>query len=139
MEISEEFAFKENQYLNNSKTHNNNYEEEYRVTIKNTKENAKKICVTRPRTSKPVTNTICLAIEDLRHITHEHGSWKIFNVHFNKILVYGSLVLLNHFENTERIFYVFTIDDGTDEIPAILRVTMQERRTGNELIVIFCD
>lgn len=129
MEIPEKLATEDNECHENKEACNN-YKEEFRVTIKNVQQ-TNNICITRPLApSRPIANTICLSNEDLKHITHDHDCWKIFNVYFRRILVFGNLVLLNHFEKTERISYRFSIDDGTEEIIAMMNVKIQERKKG---------
>jgi hypothetical protein len=63
-----------------------------------------------------VLNSICLTIEDIKRAKTNENHWKVFNLQFRKVLVYGTAVIENHFTRDGEDMYTISIDDETGVI-----------------------
>lgn len=63
-----------------------------------------------------VLNSICLSIEDIKRATPNENHWKIFDLQFRKVLVYGMAVIENHYTKNGEDLYTISIDDETGVI-----------------------
>lgn len=63
-----------------------------------------------------VLNTICLRIEDINRAVSLESHWKIFNVSFRKVLLYGLAVVENKFNKNGDSMYTISLDDETGMI-----------------------
>lgn len=63
-----------------------------------------------------VLNSICLTIEDIKKAKTNDNHWKIFNLQFRKVIVYGVAVIENHFTRDGEEMYTISIDDETGVI-----------------------
>lgn len=99
--------------------------------VKVVKHGERPICITRPlQQFRQISNTICIAVEDLKRATSLEDCWKIFHVCFRRVLLYGKLVVLNEYSKEGKTVYKFSIDDGSDEIIGTMNVTKESKIKG---------
>lgn len=109
--------------------HNNGYRE---TNIERLKVHppVKQICVTRPLTRRPVANTVCLSIEDVKRAVAVEDFWEVGgHLRFRRVYVYGKVDVLNQFTKDHKTVFKFSIDDGTAEILATLSVTKEAKQS----------
>lgn len=88
----------------------------------------KQICLTRP-TSRPIENTICLSVEDVKKAKRLDDCWRTFdNVFFRGVLVYGKVVVLNHYLKDNKTCYKFSVDDGSEKIFATFSLSREAKK-----------
>lgn len=75
--------------------------------------------ITKPNAIAPkqvVLNSICLTIEDIKRASVNENHWKIFDLQFRKVIVYGMAVIENHYTRDGESMYTISIDDETGVI-----------------------
>lgn len=60
-----------------------------------------------------ILNTVCLSIQDIKRATSHESHWKIFNLSFRKVMVYGLATVENEFTRNGDSMYLISIDDET--------------------------
>lgn len=90
------------------------------------------IAIARPFcSSRPISNTISLSIEDVKGAMQLANSWRVYDVCFRKVLVYGKVDVLNYFSRNDKITkYRFLVDDGSGTIIATLNITKESVNAG---------
>lgn len=103
----------------------------YKETIIERIKVAKQICVTRPLgKSRLIENTICLSVEDVKSAKQLVDCWTTYNdVFFRGILVYGKIVVLNHYLKDNKTCYKLSVDDGSEEIVATFSLSREAQKS----------
>lgn len=63
-----------------------------------------------------ILNTVCLSIQDIKRATSHENHWKIFNLSFRKVMLYGTAVIENQFTRNGDSMFTISIDDETGVI-----------------------
>lgn len=97
------------------------------------------VCIARPfNRFKPVSNTICLSIEDVKEASSlPDKCWKVFDCIFRRVLVYGKVVVLNQFSRDNKTCFKFSIDDGSSFVTATMSITKEAKLAGKRFRIIF--
>lgn len=103
---------------------------------KNESDQQKKICITRPfNRSRPITNTICLSVEDVKLAKYVDSNecWEVYRSLFRRVLVYGKVVVLNQFSKDDKTCFKFSIDDGSDVVIATMNISKEAKQAGEKM------
>lgn len=63
-----------------------------------------------------ILNTLCLSIEDVKRAKVEKNYWRVFNLSYRKVLLYGIAVVENKFTKNGDSMYTISLDDETGVI-----------------------
>lgn len=101
----------------------------------------KQICVTKPfQRWQAIANTICCSVEDIKQAVSLQDCWKVYDAKFRRVLLYGKIVVTNHFSRDGRTIYKFAVDDGSGEIFGTMNIKKETKRNCKILcfeIIIF--
>lgn len=76
----------------------------------------------RPR---PIANTICLSVEDLKLATKCQDCWRVYDCWFRRVLIYGKTDVLNQYSKDRSTCYKFLTDDGSERIVATMKLSKE--------------
>lgn len=101
-----------------------------RLKIQNDEKQLRQVGIARPfYRSRPITNTICLSIEDLKLVTEKQDCWhiNIYDCSFRRVLVYGKTDVLNQYSRDNKTCFKFLIDDGSESIIGNMSVSKKTK------------
>lgn len=81
-----------------------------------------------------ILNSICLTIEDIKRAKINENHWKVFNLQFRKVIIYGLAVIENHFTKNGDDIYTISIDDETGVILGTYKEYDKKLVTKNQAI-----
>lgn len=88
----------------------------------------RQICIARPfYRSRPIANTICLSIEDLKVATKNNDCWQVYDCLFRRVLIYGRTDVLNEYSRDRKTCYKFLIDDGSESIIGTMNISKEAK------------